>query len=348
MKNVNMVLNNNERIFVVEEYLKTQSFLSCQEAFEVKFPGVSIPNKSSIYRLIKKFKETGSVGNKKHNRRRTVLNEEMLVDIRVTFENSPKKSLRMLHQQKQISLFSAYKAAKLLGLTPYKIKESQKIGPNDPAARLRYCQWLKWFTRNTVCALDNLFFSDEAWFHLSGYVNSQNSRYWSARNPHQVFQQPLHSEKIGVWCAVSRKRIVGPVFFDSTLNSERYQNIIYEFVASLEDSERYCWFQQDGATCHSSKTTTVLLQDFFGDRLIGKGKYPPRSPDLTPLDYFLWGYLKSKAFRNNPNNIDQLKTNIRDLINEISRNTLKKVSRNLLKRADLCINVNGGLFEHLN
>ncbi|GFY04745.1 uncharacterized protein TNCV_419991 [Trichonephila clavipes] len=60
------------------------------------------------------------------------------------------------------------------------------------------------------------------------------------------------------------------------------------------------WFQQVGATCHTARATIDLLKDTFGDRLIsrfGPVNWPPRSCDLTPLDYFLWGYVKSLSMR---------------------------------------------------
>jgi hypothetical protein len=57
------------------------------------------------------------------------------------------------------------------------------------------------------------FFTDEAWFHLSGYINVQNNRYWSSINPRQTFEVPLHDQKIGVWCVITASRIVGPIFF---------------------------------------------------------------------------------------------------------------------------------------
>ena len=59
-------------------------------------------------------------------------------------------------------------------------------------------------------------------------------------------QKPLHSQKIGVWCAVSRKRIVRPLFFKSTVDVSVYRELIQQFVALLEVNERYSWFQQDG------------------------------------------------------------------------------------------------------
>jgi hypothetical protein len=51
----------------------------------------------------------------------------------------------------------------------------------------------------TVFLTQNLtFFTDEAWFHLSGYINAQNNRYWSSINPRQTFEMPIHDQKIGV------------------------------------------------------------------------------------------------------------------------------------------------------
>ncbi|GFV62505.1 SCAN domain-containing protein 3 [Trichonephila clavipes] len=71
------------------------------------------------------------------------------------------------------------------------------------------------------------------------------------------------------------------------------------------------WFQQDTATCHTARATINLLKDTFGDRLIsrfGPVNWPPRSCDLTPLDYFLWGYVKSLVYADKPQTLDYLKT----------------------------------------
>jgi hypothetical protein len=57
------------------------------------------------------------------------------------------------------------------------------------------------------------FFSDEAWFRLSGYINAQNNMYWSSINPKQTFEVPLHDQKIYVWSAITASRIAGPIFF---------------------------------------------------------------------------------------------------------------------------------------
>ncbi|GFU89705.1 uncharacterized protein TNCV_2265951 [Trichonephila clavipes] len=62
------------------------------------------------------------------------------------------------------------------------------------------------------------------------------------------------------------------------------------FIPELNNHDvQELWFQQDGATCHTARATIYLLKDTLGDRLIsrfGPVNWPPRSCDLTPLDYF--------------------------------------------------------------
>ncbi|GFW43249.1 DUF4817 domain-containing protein [Trichonephila clavipes] len=114
-------------------------------------------------------------------------------------------------------------------------------------------------------------------FWLNGYVNKQNCRIWSEANPQVYVETPLHPEKLTVWCALWAE-----------LNNHDVQEL---------------WFQQDGATCHTARATIDLLKDMFGDRLIsrfGPVNWPPRSCDLTPLDYFLWSYVKSLVYADKP------------------------------------------------
>ncbi|GFX31747.1 uncharacterized protein TNCV_170801 [Trichonephila clavipes] len=97
------------------------------------------------------------------------------------------------------------------------------------------------------------------------------------------------------------------------------------------------WFQQDGATCHTARATIYLLKDTFGDRLIsrfGPVNWPPRSCDLTQLDYFLWGYVKSLIYADKPQTLDHLEDNIRRVIADIRPQMLEKVIENWTSRLD--------------
>ncbi|GFS60669.1 uncharacterized protein TNCV_5073871 [Trichonephila clavipes] len=78
-------------------------------------------------------------------------------------------------------------------------------------------------------------------------------------------------------------------------------------------------------------------QDTFGDRLIsrfGPVNWLPRSCDLTPLDYFLWGYVKSLVYADKPQTLDHLEDNIRRVIADIRPQMLEKVIENWTSRLD--------------
>ncbi|GFW75234.1 uncharacterized protein TNCV_4188891 [Trichonephila clavipes] len=171
------------------------------------------------------------------------------------------------------------------------------IHQNDHQARRRFVEW----AQNEIAAVPDfhkrILFSDEAHFWLNGYVNKQNCRIWSEANPQVYVETPLHPENLTVWCAL---------------------------WAEL-------WFQQDGATCHTARATIDLLKNTFGDRLIsrfGPVNWPPRSCDLTPLDYFLWGYVKSLVYADKPQTLDHLEDNIRRVIADIRSQMLEKVIEN--------------------
>jgi hypothetical protein len=65
-------------------------------------------------------------------------------------------------------------------------------GQQNYNKRMTYCRWFQTFIDENPEILDYTWFSDEAWFHLSGYVNSQNTRLWGTENPHAMFEEPLY------------------------------------------------------------------------------------------------------------------------------------------------------------
>lgn len=237
---------------------------------------------------------------------------------------------------------------KNLDMHPYKVTATQQLLGIDFQRRITYCHWFN-ENLNDNNILDKTFFSDEAWFHLSGYINSQNYRTWATENPHNYVESHLHPLKIGVWVAMSRRRIIGPIFFNDTVTAERYRTDILEpFINQLDDDElRTGYFQQDGAPAHVARNTLQYLQEFFGERLLSKDRFPTRSPDLTPLDFYLFGNLKTKIFRNRLHTIEELKVAIEEEIHNINQQELQHVFDNIKKRINLCLDANGGHFEHL-
>ncbi|GFV41900.1 uncharacterized protein TNCV_4140071 [Trichonephila clavipes] len=181
------------------------------------------------------------------------------------------------------------------------------IHQNDHQARRRFVEW----AQNEIAIVPDfkkrILFSDEAHFWLNGYVNKQNYRIWSEANPQVYVETPLQPEKLTF-------------------------GALYGLVESLE-----LWLQQDGATCHTVHATIDLLKDTLGDRLIsrfGPVNWPPRSCDLTPLDYFLWGYVKSLVYADKPQMFDHLEDSIRRVIADIRPQMLEKVIKNWTSRLD--------------
>ncbi|GFV79275.1 uncharacterized protein TNCV_71431 [Trichonephila clavipes] len=124
-----------------------------------------------------------------------------------------------------------------------------------------------------------------------------------------------------------------------TVNGGRYRAMITNFfIPELNNHDvQELWFQQDGATCHTARATIDLLKDTLGDRLIprfGPVNWPPKSCDLTPLDYFLWGYVKSLVYPDKPQTLDHLEDNIRRVIADIRPQMLEKVIGNWMSRLD--------------
>jgi len=111
--------------------------------------------------------------------------------------------------------------------------------------------------------------TDKAHFHLSGYVNKQNYRYWAPENPQEPHQHPLHSERLTVWCEIASFGVLGPYFFED--NEGAAINVTFEhYVAMLRnfcEPELHCrgidlssvWFQQDGATVHTARASMSVL-----------------------------------------------------------------------------------------
>ncbi|GFV96335.1 retrovirus-related Pol polyprotein from transposon 412 [Trichonephila clavipes] len=219
------------------------------------------------------------------------------------------------------------------------------IHQSDHQARRRFVEW----AQNEIAVVPDfhkrILFSDEAHFWLNGYVNKQNCRIWSEANPQVYVETPLHPEKLTVRCALWAGGIIGPYFFKNdeghnvTVNGDRYRAMITNFfIPELNNHDvQELWFQQDGATCHTARATIDLLKDTFGDRLIsrfGPVNWPPRSCDLTPLDYFLWGYVKSLVYADKPQTLDHLEDNIRRVIADIRPQMLEKVIENWTSRLD--------------
>ena len=161
----------------------------------------------------------------------TRITDDNVVGIQSIMTERPQTSFCQVSRETGLSLGSCHTAVrKIMKLYPYKITRIHELRGPDFQARINFCTFfLGQFEAQEE--QDMLFMSDECWFQLNGYVNSQNCRIWGREPPNEHVQVALYPQKVGVWAALSRQRVIGPIFFDGRLNAERYQNeILIPFI----------------------------------------------------------------------------------------------------------------------
>ncbi|GFX48412.1 uncharacterized protein TNCV_4614081 [Trichonephila clavipes] len=210
----------------------------------------------------------------------------------------------------------------------------------------------------------NILWTDEAHFSLHGDVNNHNCHIWATSNPREYTLKPLHSPKVTAWCGFTGSFIIGPFFFETqcpvngwiteTVNAQRYLMLLRETVVPCviqRGQISNVTFMQDGATSHTANPVKAFLIQTFGeDRIISRRRrYPwlPRSTDLTPVDFWLWGYLKSHVYLSDPSSLSELKDAIRREISSIHPDMLQSAVAGFVTRLECLLPCGGGHVEHI-
>lgn len=316
-----------------------------------------------IRELVAKFEEIGSVCNKKRNEPR-LLNDAAQIEVLGEVAMAPTTSLRTVADQTGLSRESVRKVLKLHKFHPYKPLITQELGDDDPDRRIEFCEIMTDKLIAQPRLINNICFSDECTFYLNGKVNKQNCRYWSDHNPHIIREgHTQYPQKINVWAGILGNSIIGPLFINGNLNGEMYAEMLDTAIepliirevenqrganGNLALDEHLLHFQQDGAPPHYVRPVREWLDNHYPEQWIGRRgpiEWPPRSPDLTPLDFFLWGHLKSVVFKTQPDSIEQLQQRIVQECRAISPETLENVRKQFEYRLYLCLEKNGTHFE---
>ena len=85
---------------------------------------------------------------------------------------------------------------------------------------------------------------------------------------------------------------------------------IYVFNSVQSDSRR---FLCTSVHFNVSRDVTTYLDEIFPGRWFGRGgptAWPPRSPDLTPLDIFAWGFINYVVYRRKVRDLADLRQRI--------------------------------------
>lgn len=318
-----------------------------------RFPNRRVPDRRVFSNVHRSIKFTGKVPNK--NLERPLRRHRQVEDaILATVDRTPTISIRRLSAQTNVSKTTIWKILRDYDLYPFHFMNVQALQPNDYPARVNFCHVL---LRNRQIHT-KILFTDEATFTRDGITNNRNSHVWSPReeNPHAITETHFQNRfSVNIWCGIIGNRLIGPIIIEDHLNAERYLHLLQEQLPELLEDlplniRTQMWFQQDGAPPHFSRIVTRYLNEKFPERWIGRGgpiNWPARSPDLSPLDYFLWGHMKSLVYADKPVNRQQLLNKITDACNNIRNDAelLLRSTTSIIQRAEVCVDQNGGHFE---
>ncbi|KAJ8951673.1 hypothetical protein NQ318_012214 [Aromia moschata] len=106
------------------------------------------------------------------------------------------------------------------------------------------------------------------------------------------------------------------------------------------------WFQLDGCPAHYILPVQRWLHNYFPGRWIGRGRdcprpWPARSPDMTPLDFFVWGTMKEKVYAEPVNDEAALQERIIQAAREITPAECRAAAQSVVRRCELCIEYAG-------
>jgi hypothetical protein len=213
----------------------------------------------------------------------------------------------------------------------------------------RFYQWLigeKW---------KNIITTDEFFFHLSDA--NQDRPFHYIRKDQKVarmckFRRSNFSKGVMVWAGISFEgktqiRFVRP---GAKINSEYYieeilKPFINEDIPKLYPNKNAI-FHQDSAPSHVSNLTLNFLRS-TPIHFIPPEDWPPNSPDIAPMDYSIWGFMKHKLQKKKVTTLIGLKKAIIDIWNNIPERLVKNTLKSWKKRVTLLIKNKGKQIEHL-
>lgn len=333
-------------------FIQSSSVITVQRNYRREYGGVAPTNKT-ILNWYNQFRETGSVLKGKSPGRPSV-SEQNVERIRTSCTRSPKKSLARRSLELGIPKSTVYKVVrKRLKLRAYKIQLLHEIKITDKVKRVDFAVFILDSIEENENFLENVMFSDEATFHVSGSVNRHNCRIWGSEPPHEFIEHQRDSPKVNVWCGLMHDRIVGPfIFAEKTINGNIYCDMLelYVFpqIDDIEQEKGPIFFQQDGAPPHYSNRVRDALNLRFPNRWIGRCgplAWPPRSPDLTPLDFFLWGHVKNIVYSEKIRDIAHLRERIVEAVASVTPDMLLNTWKETEYRLDVARATNGAHIE---
>lgn len=328
--------------------------------YSERFPNRRLPSENTFLKVHDRLTQYGSfttppLGRGRPRTTRTLDLEESVLQ---AVEDDPSSSTRRIASAEGADHSTVWRILKSNLLYPYHVQRVQALLEQDYPNRLHFSQRIE--NKCTRCPqfLSSVLFTDEAGFNRNGILNFHNTHQWADENPHTVVQSRFqHNFSLNVWVGIIGNNFIGPVFLPARLNGLTYlhflQNDLDDAMEEVPlNTRQNMWFMHDGAPPHFRNEVRTYLDQRFRNKWIGRGgpiAWPARSPDLNPIDFFVWGHLKTMVYATPVNNVEQLRERIEDGCRRIREmpGVLERVRESMGRRLRQCVIANGGHIEHL-
>ena len=349
-------LSLEQRLFVYNSHIRNGGiYRLIRLEYQRKFPGKTVTART-VRKIFQKMNTQHTLHDApRTGRPKTSMSEPTMRRVEEAFREDPELSLREAVSELNLSYGSIWRILKQLKFKPYKPRSVQALKPEDLEKRRQFCTWFLEEYERDPDFLNRILWTDEAAFKTKERRNRQNHRHWSDHNPHVTAPAPLEKSSLMVWAGIQTTGVEGPYVFEGNVTGDSYRQLLeQEVLPSLEDQvedlDTLLW-QQDGAPPHFANEVRNLLDEKF-EQWIGRGgpiPWPPRSPDLTPLDYSVWGIVKETVRKDGPENDDELLAMVESALAKLNNNPdlCERICESMVKRCRLCLEMGGGHFEQL-
>jgi hypothetical protein len=167
-----------------------------------------------------------------------------------------------------------------------------------------------------------------------------------------VIREELHVPGVTVWAGSWVQGVVGPLFIEGTVTANFYLELLQTTVVpELEhhyDLGSVIW-QQNGAPLHFGRNVRTFIDKKFpmwiGRR--GKIEWPPRSSDLMPCDFAVWGVIKHRVYSKKTATVLQMKHQIREELNNLDKvkRLCAGICEAVVRRCQMYVELAGQQFE---
>lgn len=354
------------RVFTSEEYADIHfvygycngNAVAAVREYRLRFPDRRLPHKDVFGAIHRRFREFGLRNNNEQNRQVNGVNRRINNRVLQAFDANPHLSHRKAARQLNIPKSTVLKTLRRDHRKAYHLQPVQDLHPGDAEKRLNFCDWVLNVANENPEFLRNILWTDESTFTRTGIENFHNLYVWAHENPHEIRPRSFQREfSANVWLGIMDDNVCGPHFLPPRLNSQLFRDFLVDDLhVLLEDvplqRRHQSWIQMDGAPAHSGLVVREWLDTNYPRRWIGRFgpvPWPPRSPDLNPLDYYAWGYLKHKVYATPVPTQDQLIARIIAAVDELRQNPLQVSAavQSLIRRCQKCVEMGGLHFEQL-